>query len=82
MWDHYWVSKGGEAVVGEEIRVGRRVWLRDSGATSGRSFGEIVSVGGSIPTGELRGFVVKLDAKPTVIARSPEHRGKDWDFAD
>jgi hypothetical protein len=66
----------------EEIRVGRRVWVRDPDATDGRSFGEIVSVGGTTPAGKLRGFVVKVAGKPRVIARSPDRRGKDWDFAD
>lgn len=66
----------------EAARVGRRVWVRDLTDASGRSFGRIVSIPPNLLTGELAGFVVKLDRTAAVVTCHEHGRGEQWDFAD
>jgi hypothetical protein len=66
----------------EAIRVGRRVWVRDPTKASGRSFGRIVSIPTDLLTGNLHGFVVKLDRSAAVVTCNERGRGEQWDFAN
>ena len=69
-------------MAGEEIRVGRRVWVRDPDSANGRALGQIAAVLPRFLADDAPAFVVKLDSKPTVITCRQETRGEHWDFTD
>jgi hypothetical protein len=69
-------------MAGEEIRIGRRVWVRDPTAAGGRSFGQIASILPRLLASSPPGFVVQLESKPSVITCAEHRRGEQWDFAD
>ena len=65
-----------------EVRVGRRVWVRDFGDTNGRSLGRIASLL-PLPFADTPpAFVVRLDSANAVVTCAESRFGELWGFAD
>jgi hypothetical protein len=65
-----------------EVRVGRRVWVRDFGDTNGRSLGRIASLLPKLLADAPPAFVIRLDSTNAVMTCAENRRGELWDFAD
>jgi hypothetical protein len=69
-------------MAGEELVVGKRVWVSDPNAATGSSFGRIANVD---EPGDLRdgtGFIVSVESNNRLLACRAEGRGVTWDFAE
>jgi hypothetical protein len=69
-------------MVGEEIRVDRRVWVRESGDAGSRSLGRIASILPKLFADVPPAFVVRLESANAVVTCAEKRRGELWDFAD
>jgi len=66
----------------EELVAGRRVWVTEPDAPTGRSLGRIASVNQPGYLSDATGFVVLLEGGNRVVTRSVVGRGVTWDFAE